>query len=62
MTIQPASSVLRQGCPFRKGDRFFAVVHEAEVLQMPLERSFMRHHLTTFYPQFVYPRKHEPFG
>ena len=30
--IQPASVVLRQGCPFRRGDRFSAAIHEAEVL------------------------------
>ena len=35
----PASAVLRQGCPFRKGDRFAAVVHETEVLQMPFYSS-----------------------
>jgi len=33
--LQPASAVLRQGCPFRKGDRLSTAVHEAEVLQMP---------------------------
>jgi hypothetical protein len=33
--LWPASAVLRQGCPFRKGDRFAAVVREAEVLQTP---------------------------
>jgi len=32
--LQPASAVLDQSCPFRKGHRFPAVVHEAEVPQM----------------------------
>jgi len=60
--LQPASAVLRQCCPFRKGDRFSAVVHEAEVLQVPLKRSAVRHLLATLYPRRVYPRKHESYG
>jgi len=61
--LQPACAVLRQGCPFRRSNRFSTAVHEAELLQAPLERSAIsisiRPLLTARYPRLVGSCIHE---